>query len=312
MNDFDIIIIGAGPAGMTAGIYAARAGMKVLVFESKGPGGQVALTSTIQNYPGVGQVDGFMLGQSMWEQMTNLGVQTEFRMVDKIDFESNPKVVVAEGVTFNASAIILSMGASSKNLGLKKEKQFVGRGISYCAVCDGMLYKNKKVAVIGGGNSAIEDALYLSNIVDHLTLIHRRDTFRAEDAGVKQLFEKKEATNKIDLKLNCVVTKILGEDKITGLEVRNTKTNEISKIDVDGVFVAIGRSPQNELLDGKIDMDAQGYILVDENMSTSIEGVFAAGDIVHKSLRQITTAVSDGAIAGTRASGYVKRQKLLP
>lgn len=310
MNNYDVIIIGAGPAGMTAGIYAARAGMKTLIIESKGPGGQVALTSTIQNYPGVGQIDGFMLGQQMWDQMTSLGVTTEFRTVDKIDFESNPKQIVAEGVTFTATAIILSMGASSKGLGLSNEKSFIGKGLSYCAVCDGMLYKNKVVAVVGGGNSAIEDALYLSNIVKHLFVIHRRDQFRAEEIGVKQLMAKKEERpDLIDFKLGFVVTEILGAEKITGLKLRDVATNKISTLDVDGVFVAIGRSPQTELLDDKIQLDAQGYILTDEYMSTNIEGVYAAGDIVHKNLRQIATAISDGAIAGTQASIFAKRHR---
>ena len=311
MNNYDVIIVGAGPAGMTAGIYAARAGMKVLVIENKGPGGQVALTSTIQNYPGVGNIDGFLLGQNMWDQMTALGVITEFRTVDKIDFESQPKQIVAEGVTFSANAIILSMGASARGLGVSNEKSFIGKGLSYCAVCDGMLYKGKHVAVIGGGNSALEDVLYLANIAQHITLIHRRDSFRAEDAIVQQLYKKIEQSPElIDLKLCCVVSELVGDDKIKSIKIRNVDTNQTSQIDVDGVFVAVGRSPQTELLDGKINLDAQGYILTDENMATNISGVFAAGDIVHKNLRQIATAISDGAIAGTQASVYCKRHKI--
>lgn len=311
MNTYDIIIVGAGPAGMTAGIYAARAGMKVLVIENKGPGGQVALTSTIQNYPGVGNIDGFMLGQNMWDQMTALGVTTEFRTVDSIDFEAQPKKIVAEGVTFFATAIILSMGASSRGLGVPKEKFYIGKGLSYCAVCDGMLYKNKNVAVIGGGNSALEDVLYLSNIAKHITLIHRRDGFRAEDASVKQMYAKIESTpGLIDLKLCKVVSEIIGEDKVQGVKIRDVNTNQTEEIMLDGVFVAIGRSPQTELLDGKINLDAQGYIITDENMATNISGVYAAGDIVHKNLRQIATAISDGAIAGTHASVYCKRHKI--
>ena len=310
MNNYDIIIIGAGPAGMTAGIYAARAGMKVLVLESKGPGGQVALTSTIQNYPGVGTVDGFLLGQNMWEQMTALGVVTEFANVDNIDFNSNPKKVVANGVTFTATSVILSMGASAKGLGVKNEKFYVGKGLSYCAICDGMLYKNKDVVVVGGGNSAIGDALYLSNIVKHLTLVHRRDTFRADEASVAELYKKqKENPDLIDFKLDCVVDEVLGQDKIEALRVRNIKTGNIEDVKTDGVFVAIGRSPQGELIEGHINVDAQGYIITDENMATNVSGVYAAGDIVHKNLRQIATAINDGAIAGTQASIYVKRNR---
>lgn len=311
MNNYDVIIIGAGPAGMTAGIYAARAGMKVLIMENKGPGGQVALTSTIQNYPGVGNIDGFQLSQNMWDQMTALGVTTEFRTVDKINFETQPKTVVAEGVTFEATAIILSMGASARGLGIANEKTFIGKGLSYCAVCDGMLYKGKNVVVVGGGNSALEDVLYLANIAKHITLVHRRDSFRAEDAITQQLYAKvKEFPDLIDLKLNCVVSELSGENKIQHIKIRNVDTNKSEAIDVDGVFVAIGRSPQTELLDGKIKLDAQGYIIVDENMATNISGVYAAGDIVHKTLRQIATAISDGAVAGTQASVYCKRNKM--
>ena len=310
MNNYDVIIIGAGPAGMTAGIYAARAGMKVLVLESKGPGGQVALTNTIQNYPGVGEIDGFTLGQNMWEQMTSLGVETKFSMVDKIDFEATPKKVWAEGQTYEAPALILSMGAASKGLGLAREKKFIGKGISYCAVCDGMLYKNKRVAVIGGGNSAVEDAVYLSNIVSNLTVVHRRGQFRATEAEVNKLMKRKEEMgDKLELKLGFVVADILGEDKVNGIVIRNTQTNQQETIEVDGVFIAIGRSPQTELLDGKIVIDEKGYIIVDENMRTNIPGVFAAGDVVHKNLRQIATAISDGAIAGTEASAFAKGNK---
>ncbi len=310
MNNYDIIIIGAGPAGMTAGIYAARAGMKVLVLEGKGPGGQVALTNTIQNYPGVGNVDGFLLGQNMWEQMTALGVVTEFANVDNIDFDSNPKVIVANGVTFTATSVILSMGASAKGLGVKNEKFYVGKGLSYCAICDGMLYKNKDVVVVGGGNSAIGDALYLSNIVKRLTLVHRRDTFRADETSVAELYKKQQQNpDLIQFKLDCVVDEVLGQDKIDALRIRNIKTGNIEDIKTDGVFVAIGRSPQVELIEGHINVDAQGYIITDENMATNVSGVYAAGDIVHKNLRQIATAINDGAIAGTQASIYVKRNR---
>lgn len=309
MNDYDVIIIGSGPAGMTAGIYAVRAGMKVLVIENKGPGGQVSLTSTIQNYPGVGDIEGFLLGQKMWEQMSALGVETQFLTVDKINFDTTPKQVVAEGVTFRAPSIILSMGASSRGLGLANEKRFVGKGLSYCAVCDGMLYKNKNVVVVGGGNTAVEDALYLSNIVGHLTVVHRRDKFRADEVEVQRLLNKQQQSGNIDLKMGFVVSALIGNEHIEKVELRNLATNENVVLDVDGVFVAIGRSPQTELLDGRITLDAQGYIITDENMATNISGVYAAGDIVHKNLRQIVTAISDGAIAGTQASIYAKKNR---
>lgn len=308
--NYDLIIIGGGPAGMTAGIYAARAGLKVLLLEKAGIGGQVAQTSMIANYPGFASIDGFSLAQNMFEQMTNLGVETIFSPADKLDLVSNPKTVVAGGVTYSAPSVILSMGASSRGLGVPSERKFIGRGVSYCATCDGNFFRNKDVVVVGGGNTALQDVLYLAPLVHSVTLVHRREGFRADEitlAEFRRLLNT-ENTN-LSQQLNKVVVDVLGDTKVSGVSIRDVNTGEISTINCDGVFVAIGMNPQSEILDCCVELDAQGYIMVNDDMSTNIPGVFAAGDVTHKSLRQVATAVSDGAIAGTQASIYVKRNR---
>ena len=307
---YDLIIIGGGPAGMTAGIYAARAGLKVLLLEKAGVGGQVAQTSEIANYPGFASIDGFSLAQNMFEQMTALGVETIFNAVDKVDFSSNPKTVIAGGVTYSATSIILSMGASSRGLGVPSERKFIGRGVSYCATCDGNFFRGKDVVVVGGGNTALQDVIYLAPLVKSVTLVHRREGFRADEvtlAEFRKLLDA-ESTN-VYQSLNKVVVDVLGENKVSAVRVRDVMSGHESEISCDGVFVAIGMNPQSDFLDGSIELDAQGYIMVNDDMSTNIPGVFGAGDVTHKSLRQVATAVSDGAIAGTQASIFVKRNR---
>ena len=310
MENYDLIIIGGGPAGMTAGIYSARAGMKVLLLEKSGVGGQVAQTTEIENYPGFSKIDGFSLSQNMFEQMTNLGVETKFIAVDKAELEGKEKKIIAGGVTYIASAVILSMGASSRGLGVPSERKYIGKGLSYCATCDGNFFRGKNVAVVGGGNTALQDVLYLSPLVKSVLLIHRRDVFRADEVTLndynKQLHEK---GSNLSEKLFYTVVDLFGEGKLEGVKVRNVNTGVEEDISLDGVFVAIGRNPQTDILDGAITLDDQGYIEVKDDMSTNLSGVYAAGDIVHKSLRQIATAVSDGAVAGTQASVYVKRNR---
>jgi len=310
MEKFDLIIVGGGPAGMTAGIYSARAGMKVLLLEKAGVGGQVAQTTEIENYPGFSKIDGFSLSQNMFEQMTNLGVETKFIPVDKVELEGKEKKIIAGGVTYIASAVILSMGASSRGLGVPSERKYIGKGLSYCATCDGNFFRGKNVAVVGGGNTALQDVLYLSPLVKSVLLIHRRDVFRADEVTLndynKQLHEK---GSNLSEKLFYTVVDLFGEGKLEGVKVRNVNTGVEEDISLDGVFVAIGRNPQTDILDGAITLDDQGYIEVKDDMSTNLSGVYAAGDIVHKSLRQIATAVSDGAVAGTQASVYVKRNR---
>jgi len=308
-TNFDIIIVGGGPSGMTAGIYASRAGMKVLLIEKMGMGGQVALTSTIANYPGLANIEGIDLSMKMYEQMTNLGVETLFATVDELKLGDKIKYVKAGGVTYSSYAIILSMGATSRGLGVNGEKEFTGRGVSYCAVCDGAFFRNKTVAVIGGGNTALQDAIYLNSLAGKIYLIHRRDEFRAEDSVISE-FNKicKETDTKITTKLGYVVDQIKGDGVVKSVVLRNLDNQQLEEIEVDGVFVAVGRNPNTDLLDDQIKLD-NGYIIVDENMQTNITGVFASGDINRKKLRQIATAIADGAIAGTSASVFVKQIK---
>lgn len=306
-KEYDIIIIGGGPAGMTAGIYATRAGAKVLMFEKAGVGGQVAITSNIANYPGYKSVDGFVLSQNMFEQASELGVETIFAQVDNIELEGNLKKVIANGVTYTAPAIILSMGAYSRGLGIENEKKFIGKGLSYCAVCDGAFFRNKTVAVVGGGNTALQDVIYLSPIAQKVYLIHRREGFRADKVVVDE-FEQLCQNANVEKCLNYVVEDIKGEQKVESILLRNVLDNSEKLLNLDGVFVAIGRNPNIELLDGKIEL-SNGYIKVNSNMETNIPGVFASGDIVDKNLRQIATAISDGAIAGTNAALYAKKTK---
>ncbi len=308
-TNFDIIIIGGGPAGMTAGIYSARAGMQVLLIEKNSIGGQVSLTGSIANYPGFKKIDGFELSQNMFEQMTALGVETLFGSVDEINLADEIKTVKVGGVTYSAYSIILSMGANSRGLDVTGEKNFIGKGISYCAVCDGAFFRNKIVAVVGGGNTALEDAVYLAPIVQKLYLIHRRKEYRADQTAIDE-FEKlldKQNSN-ITAKLGYVVEEIKGQERVQSLVLRNVETQEREELDVDGVFVAIGRNPNTELLNDAVTLD-NGYVVVDDTMKTNVTGVYAAGDIVKKNLRQIATAISDGAIAGTNASNFVKKFK---
>lgn len=308
-TSFDIIIIGGGPSGMTAGIYASRAGMKVLLIEKMGMGGQVALTSTIANYPGVANVEGIDLSMKMFDQMTALGVQTVFATVDSIDFGEEQKSVIAGGVTYTSRAIIISMGATSRGLGVKGEKELTGRGVSYCAVCDGAFFRGKTVAVVGGGNTALQDAIYLNNMAGKIYLIHRREEFRADEAVQVEFNHLRGAEDsKITTKLGYVVEEICGENRVQSMVLRKIEDGETEEIAVDGVFVAVGRNPNTDLLDGKITLD-NGYIVVDDEMRTNIPGVFSCGDINKKKLRQIATAISDGAIAGTSASAFVKKAK---
>ena len=309
MQEYDVIIVGGGPSGMTAGIYAARAGAKVLMIEKAGVGGQVAITSNIANYPGFKNVDGFMLSQNMFEQMTALGVDTEFATVDNLNLNGEIKQVTANGVTYQAPAIILSMGAYSRGLGVANERQFVGRGLSYCAVCDGAFFRGKTVAVVGGGNTALGDVLYLAPIVGKLYLIHRRQGFRADQTVIDD-FEKLRAQvgSNIETRLDCVVENVEGTNKLERVILRNVVSNKTEVLDVDGVFVAIGRNPNTEMLDGAITLE-DGYIKVNSKMETNVSGVYAAGDITAKELRQIATAISDGAIAGTNAALYAKKSR---
>lgn len=303
---YDVLIIGGGPAGMTAAIYSKRAGKSVLIIERMMPGGQIALTSDVENYPGIKKTDGFTLANMMAEHVTSLGVEFIFTDVLEFDIAGKTKKVRTHEGTFEGKTIILCLGASAKQLNLENEKKFLGRGVSYCATCDGNFFKGKTVAVVGGGNTSLEDTLYLSNLVSKVYLIHRRDEFHGEKILVDRLNEAdKDPKNPIDVILNSQVIKIDGTDKLTGITIENFATKKIKNLKIDALFIAIGRKPDTELLEGKIKLDERGYIVTNEKMETNVPGVYAAGDIRQKQLRQIVTACSDGAIASVNTNEYI-------
>lgn len=303
---YDVIIVGGGPAGLTAGIYACRAGLKTLLIERMMPGGQIGLTSTIENYPGFEKIDGVDLAIKMHNHAQNAGCEFDFAEVVSFDFDGKEKIVNTHNTSYKTKAIILSLGASAKQLEVENEKKFVGRGLSYCATCDGTLYKNKVVAVVGGGNTSLEDCIYLSGLAKTVYLIHRRDTFRGDETLVKALDATANSNKNIKYLLNSKVTGLVGQDHLQSLHVEDIASGKTQTIDIDGLFVAIGRKPDTEILAGKINLDKNGYVITDEKMKTNLDGVFACGDIRVKSLRQIVTACSDGAIAAISAFEYIR------
>lgn len=293
---FDTIIIGGGPAGYTAALYAARAGLDTVIIERMSIGGQMTLTGDIENYPGFDEgVDGITLGMKMQSGAERFGAKTIYDEVIRVDFSGEVKKIETLGGEYFAKTVIIAVGASPRELGLKNENEFVGRGIHYCAHCDGRFYKDKTVAVVGGGNSAAADALYLSRLVKKVYLVHRRDTLRATKIYHKPLFE----AENIEFLWNSQVTALNGEKKLSAVEING------EELTLDGVFVSIGRRPATEFLKGVLPLDEQGYVIAGEDTKTSIDGVFVAGDVRTKSLRQIVTAVSDGAIAADMVEKYL-------
>lgn len=300
---YDVIIIGGGPAGYAAAVYSSRAGLDTLVIEKMFSGGQMATTDMMENYPGFEEpIGGADLALRMEKQARKFGTIVVNDEVIEIDIESNIKVVKTKKTTYETKAIILSMGAFPKPLGIPKEDEFRGSGVSYCAVCDGAFYKGKAVAVVGGGDTAAEDALYLARFVTKVFVIHRRDTMRATKALQDELCCNK----KIEFIWDSVVDEIGGNYGVEDLKIRNLKTNETQKLKVEGMFVAIGTQPNTYLIKGKIALDQNDYIITDEKMQTNIPGVYAAGDIRKKSLRQVITAAADGAIASHSADQYIR------
>ena len=295
---YDLIVVGGGPAGYSAALYGARAGLSVLVLEKLSAGGQMALTDSIDNYPGFDAgIDGFSLGERMQQGAERFGAVTELAEVYSADLKSDPKVLDTSEGLFLGRAVILATGAGPRELGLPGEQAQAGKRIHYCAACDGMRYRGKTVAVIGGGNSAVGDALQLSRIAKKVILIHRRDSLRAEKLHQEALF----AAPNVEILWNCVPAE-LAED---GLILRNAVTGEKSHLECDGIFVSIGRKPATELVKGQLELDESGYIVADESTRTSLPGVFAAGDVRTKALRQVVTAVADGAAAVHFAQEYL-------
>ena len=299
---YDMIVIGGGPAGYTAALYAARAGLDTVVLEKLSAGGQMALTSQIDNYPGFDEgIDGFELGEKMQAGAERFGVETELAEVLSFELDGEIKKLVTDSGDFYGKTVVISTGANPRELGVDNEQQMVGRGVNYCAACDGMFYKGKVVAVVGGGNSAVADAMILSRIAEKVIIVHRRDTLRA----TKVYHDALEKAGNVEFAWDSVVTELLHEEKLTGLKIRNVKTEEESVLEVDGVFVSVGRAPVTELFKDILELDKAGYIVADESTRTNIPGVFAAGDVRTKALRQVVTAVADGAMAAHYAEEYI-------
>ncbi len=311
MSDtYDIIIIGGGPAGLTAGIYSARARMKTLLLEKMIPGGQVLMADLIENFPGFPRgTKGPELADLMLKQAEAFGLEISTCEVRKITLKKSEKdpfvIETVETGIFKALSIIISTGANWNALGVPGEEKLKGRGVSYCATCDGPLFKGKDVVVVGGGDTAIGDALFLTRFVNKVTVVHRRDRLRA----TRILQERAIANKKIELCLKSVVTGITGDNKVEGVVIKNTATFEEKIIKANGVFVLIGLSPNSDNFKGLLKFDEKGYIVSDEEMKTSVDGIFACGDVRHKSLRQVVTAAGEGAIAAVSAGHYVERLK---
>ena len=302
MKKYNTIIIGGGPAGYTAALYTARAGLSVIVLEMLSPGGQMATTTEIDNYPGFDEtVDGFELAQKMKAGAERFGAESEFAEVTEINLKSDIKTVRTTTGDYEADTVILATGAAPRELGVEGESDLRGRGISYCATCDGMMYRNKTVIVVGGGNSAAEDALYLSKLCGKVYMVHRRDKLRASVSYQRQL----EKAANVEFIWNSEVTAFLHDKVIKGAEITNRITGEKTEIECNGIFVAVGRIPNTNLIKGQIELDNEGYIVAGEDTKTNLPGVFAAGDVRQKPLRQIVTAASDGAVASKFVEEYM-------
>ncbi len=299
---YDLVILGGGPGGYTAALYGARAGLKVAVIERLSAGGQMALTHQIDNYPGFPEgIDGYSLAEKMQAQAHRFGAETIYAEVREADLLSDPKKLNTGKDTILAKAVILATGANPRPLGLPEEKELVNRGVAYCAACDGMFYRGKTVAVVGGGDTAAADTLLLSRICKEVHLIHRRDSLRA----TRIYHEPIEKAENVVIHWNCAVEKILHEKKVTGLVLKNTKTGEEDTLACEGVFVSVGRIPNTELFAAQLDLDSAGYVIAGEDTCTKLPGVFAVGDVRTKALRQVVTAVADGAVAAHQAEEYL-------
>ncbi len=307
--EFDTVILGGGPAGLSAGIYASRGAISTAIVDINMFGGQPSNYLELENYPGFSVVGGYDLMEKFEEHADKFGVQ-KFPMmeIEKIDLKSNPKVILTKDTEFRAKSVIIATGAQPMKLGVPGEKEFVGRGVSYCAVCDGAFYREKTVAVVGGGNAAVEEAMYLTKFADKVYVIHRRDELRADKIVQERAFKNE----KIEFIWDSVVKEILGDDLVHTAVLENVKTKEIKKLPVDGVFPYIGITPNVEKISGQLEQDAGGFIMTDETMKTSLDGVYAVGDVRHTPLRQVITAASDGAIGAVYAVKYIETLKDIP
>ncbi len=294
--NYDIVIIGAGTAGLTAAIYAARAGKKVLILENEGIGGQIATSPKVENYPGFSEISGMEFSDRLYEQASALGVELELDKAEKITDNGETKTVKTEYGEFTCKAVIIATGVKHRHLSIDDEEKYMGRGVSYCAVCDGAFYKGKDVAVVGGGNSAVQSAIMLSNICNKVYLIHRRNEFRCE----KKLSDEVRAIENIELVLDSTVKNLDGDGKLATIITENN-TGDIREINAEGLFVLVGQIPENGVFADIIKLDESGYIVAGEDCRTNIDGVFAAGDCRTKAIRQLTTAAADGSVAALAA-----------
>lgn len=301
-RSYDVMIVGGGPAGYTAALYCARSGLKTVVLEKLSAGGQIALTEWVDNYPGFDEgIDGFSLGQKMQAGAERFGAVTELAEVQALELTGSIKRAVTDQGVFEAKVVMLATGATPRPLGVAGEEQWLGRGIHYCAACDGMFYRGKTVAVVGGGNTAAADALLLSRVAKEVHVIHRRDTLRATKVYHQPLMEAENVIFHWDSQVESLLT----GDTFQGVRLRNKKTDEVSDLSCDGVFVSIGRQPATELVTGQVELDKAGYVVADETTRTNLPGVFAIGDVRTKALRQVVTAAADGAVASYYADEYL-------
>ena len=302
-KDFDVIIIGGGPAGYTAALYTVRSGFSTLLIEKMAAGGQMNETTQIDNYPGFEDgIDGFSLGMKMRRGAERFGAVTKNAEVKSVELQGKIKKVETDDGSYTAKAVIIATGAGHKHLGIEHEAELVGRGIGYCASCDGMFYRGKTVAVVGGGNSAAADALVLSRIAKKVYLIHRRDSLRA----TKVYHEPLEKAPNVEFVWNSEVSQLLYDAKLRGVMVRNAVNGEEKELELDGLFISIGRDPATQLFRGQLELDERGYIVAGESTETSVPGVYAVGDVRTKAVRQIVTAASDGAVAAHYVEAYLK------
>lgn len=303
---YDIIIIGAGPAGLTSAIYASQARKKILILEKETYGGQILKANIVKNYPGFNEISGFEFATKLYNQAKELNPDIKFEEVIEIKFNDKYKEVVTNKNTYQSKSVIIATGSKNRKLGLNNEDKLIGKGISYCATCDGMFFKDKEVAITGGGNSAIDDALYLSNIVKKIYIIYRQKEFKINSINLEKLREK----DNVEFILNSNIIDIIGETKLESIIVKNNDTNEEKDINVDGLFIAIGHIPVSNMCKNLINTDEKGYIISNENCTTNIDGIFVAGDIKQKEIRQLTTACSDGTIAALNACKYLNKKEI--
>ncbi len=303
---YDMIVVGGGPGGYTAALYGARAGLSVLILEKLSAGGQMALTAQIDNYPGFEEgIDGFTLGEKMQAGAERFGAETVLAEVSSMELSGTVKTLETSEGTYRGYTVVLATGASPRSLGVPMEQELIGRGVNYCAHCDGMFYRGKTVVVVGGGNTAAADAMLLSRVAKKVIVVHRRDTLRATKIYHEPLMK----AENVEFCWNSVVTELLHEKKITGVKLKNVLTGEESELPCDGVFVSVGRKPATELVKGQLELNEGGYVVADESTRTNLPGVFAVGDVRTKVLRQVVTAVADGAVASHYAEEYLAEVK---